>query len=141
MKSENEFNAWLSHELTTRRRQGLFHYKVCDRFTAGVNDFFIWRQGKTLALEVKFIKDWPAGKGKILGHTFTGPQQTFLESMALAGNAAYGAVAVGSEKLIYLIGHAKIPLEGNWTAAEFKGIGFPAYDWTDVAGVLDYCLG
>lgn len=141
MRNENAYNAYLSKELRKLHSEGLYHTKTSDRFTAGISDFLIWWKGKSIALEVKFIKEFTT-KGDLLAHPFTGAQLTFLESIHFSGNNAYGLVAVGSEKRMYAIPWSTIPINGNWINDEFRtGYDYKAFSWEDTYGMLKYILG
>jgi len=122
MKDENAFNASLSKRLKRLEKKPNFtlYIKPADKFREGISDFLIFRSGKTLALETKFVGDWPSDKALLLKHEFSGAQQTFLESMVLSGNLAFGLVAVDSEKKMFLIPQHGIPESGNWNTGYFK---------------------
>lgn len=139
MKDENAFNAHISKELKKLERPGpdfTFYLKAADKFRSGVSDFIIWRRSLTIAIESKFAK--VVGNGLLLSHNFSGAQITFLESMALAGNEAYGLVGVGEEKAMYLVPYNQIPREGNWQAKEFFGKGFYSFSFGSVEPMLDH---
>jgi hypothetical protein len=134
MKGENDFNGQLSKEF--RQLKGLHHVKVADKFTIGISDFLIWIEGTSIALETKFVKEWPKGHLKLLQHEFTGPQQTFLESIALTGNRAFGLVYVDCVRQSFIIPWNQIPKEGNWHTEEFKQYGYNSVFWGDTTGLI-----
>lgn len=126
MKTENEFNALMSSKLRTMwgmTEDCIFHMKPNDRITDGISDFIIWFQGKTLAMENKFIKDIKDGsKAQVLQHVFSGAQLSFLRSQRYAGNRAMGLVAVDAHKCFYIFELSEIPESGNWKSDEFLDI-------------------
>jgi hypothetical protein len=120
--TENDFNSNLSKEI--RKLAPKVHYlKVSDKFGIGISDFLIWRDGTCAAVEVKYITEYPNPNVQLLKHPFKGSQITFLESISLTGNRAFGIVGVGKD--IYLIPWKKIPPNGNWQTQEF--VGFKSY--------------
>lgn len=138
MKDENAFNAHLSKELKKLERPGAdftFYMKAADKFRSGVSDFIIWRRSLSIAIESKFTK--LIGNGLLLSHPFSGPQLTFLESIALSGNEAYGLVGIGEEKAMYLIPYKQIPREGNWQSSDFFKRGFYSFSFGSVEPMLD----
>ena len=136
MKTENDFNGALSKKIRALG-SGTFSFKASDKMTVGVSDFLIWRGGMTLALESKFIASTPSLKAQLLQHPFSGAQLTFLESLALSGNKAFGLVGIEDKKMMYLIPWDQIPASGNWKTADF----FSHYEgytlkWLDVGKLL-----
>lgn len=142
MKTENDFNRYLSKELS-KFHPHIHHFKASDKFTAGVSDFILWGRGTSLALEVKFIKDFPKGNGQLLKHPFTGAQKTFMESIELAHHTACGLIAVGANKSMYLVPHEVIPENGNWTWLEFNKlrIDLKWFYWSSLRGMLELFFG
>jgi hypothetical protein len=134
MKGENDFNRDLAKDL--RGFKGLHYVKVSDKFTIGISDFIIWMEGTSIALESKFVKDWPKGHLPLLGHEFTGPQQTFLESVARTGNRAFGIVYVDCERKIFVIPWDHIPRNGNWTTEEFRQSNYFSVYRYDTEGLI-----
>lgn len=136
MKSEGEYNAFLSKEFKKRSPE-LHSVKIADKFSVGISDFIIWNCATSAGLEVKFIKDWPIrSTTKILKHPFAGAQKTFLESIALTRNAGWGLIAVESEKRAYAIPYDKIPDTGNWTHEDFLIEGFTWIHYEDVDNLI-----
>lgn len=132
MKTEGEFNAWLSKKCK-KMKPNTKYLKIADKFTVGISDFLIWRNGKTLAIESKFVKKMPTrGTSKILSHIFKGEQKTFLEDMELSGNTAYGVIGIHTELLVF-IPHILIPESGNWTKEDFDHCknNFEVFPWVD----------
>ena len=117
MRGENEFNRHLSKELK-KLKPKTFHLKVSDRFQSGVSDFLLIRDGRAVALEVKFVKKVGSGEAKLLSHPFTGPQLSFFRNVVGSGGKAFGLIAVGSERKFYLIPFSNIS-SGNWSKDEF----------------------
>lgn len=139
MKDENAFNSHLSKELKRLERTGpdfTFYMKAADKFRSGVSDFLIWRKSLTIAVESKFTKT--AGNGLLLSHPFSGPQLTFLESIALSGNEAYGLIGIGEEKAMYLVPYKRIPKEGNWQSKDFFESRFYSFSFGSVEPLLDH---
>jgi len=119
MKTENDFNAVYGKKL--RVLQPKIHVvKISDKFTDGLSDFLLFGPSGAVALENKFIKKWPSDNAKLLIHPFTGSQLTFLESIWLSGNRAYGMVAIDDSKEMFLIPYMNIPSTGNWRTKDFK---------------------
>ena len=120
MKTENDFNAYLSKNLK-RYSPDVHTVKISDKFTVGISDFMVFCSGKTLALETKFEKSFPQRKtSQVLSHPFSGAQLTFLESMFLTGNMGYGMVAIEETQKMYIFPFAAIPVSGNFTKEEFE---------------------
>lgn len=121
MKSEGEFNAWMSKEYK-RKSPDVFAIKVSDRFQAGIADFMVWRNGKSIAHENKAIMNFPQTDKLILKHVFDGVQQTWLETFELAGNRSYGIIAVLKLGKFYVFDRKYIPPSGNFKMSEFQAI-------------------
>lgn len=138
MKNENAFNAYLSKEFRSRHnRLGCFHVKASDKFTAGVSDFLLWMNSHSAGLETKLVKTIDRKPTTLLlDHTFTGAQLTFLESMRLTGNYAYGLVGVLDTSRMLLIESANLPESGNWTASEFDMVNKRNFAMDDIDGLL-----
>lgn len=139
MKNENAFNAFLSKELRKLQPKGYHYVKASDKFTVGISDFIIWGRGRSVALESKFISKIPSEGSKLLQHTFSGAQVTFLESIGLSGNRAFGLVA--TDLLIYLVPWDKMPSGGNWEVTEFFGERYRSFDYKEIRQMVDYLLG
>ena len=143
MRNENAFNAWLSKELRTLHSKGFHHAKISDKFTAGVSDFLIWGLGKSVVIESKYVKEFPKDTSDLLEHTFSGAQITFLESIGLTGNRAFGLIAVGDRKggSLFLIPWKEIPDSGNWKVADFKiGKNIGRYHWDEWKEMIGFAL-
>lgn len=138
MKNENQFNAYLSKEFRARHsRHEIFHLKASDKFTAGVSDFLLWGNGYSCGLETKFTDTIDRKANTlVLEHTFTGAQQTYLESMRIAGSGNYGLVAVKDISAMFLINGVQIPESGNWTAQEFAEQSKKMFHFGDIDGLL-----
>lgn len=141
MKNENSFNAFLSQKLRTLQNSGYHHLKTSDRFTAGIPDFLIWGHGRSLALECKFIQHFPKTGGCLLldKHPFTGPQRTYLESIGITKNRAFGLVVVWSANVMYLVPWDRI--KENWTVEAFATEGFFSFPIDHWRGMVDTALG
>jgi hypothetical protein len=118
MKSENDFNRYLSKEFRTMRN--LMCIKTADKYTPGISDFLLWSKGRGAFLETKFIKKIPSTTAKLLRHPFSSKQVSFLKGMTnVAGCPAWGVIGVQLEKKIYAFPSWMIPSEGNWIVEEF----------------------
>ena len=139
MKNENDFNKFLSKEL---RKLGpsLFALKASDKFSAGVSDFLTWYNCHSTVIESKFVRDWPSDRAKLLQHTFTGPQRTFMESVELAGCRGIGLVGIGSEKRFFVVDFSQIPEGGNWKTWDFKKKRYSAYPFQCVPQFVEAWL-
>jgi len=122
VKTEGEFNAWMSKEYKRRSSQGVYALKVSDRFQVGIADFIVWRNGKSVAHENKAISDFPKTDKLILKHVFDGAQTTWLETFELAGNRSYGIIVVLKLGKFYVFDRKHIPLSGNFKMSEFDAI-------------------
>lgn len=142
--NENNFNAWLSKELRTMHGRGFHHVKISDKFTAGISDFIIWGMNSSVVIESKYISELPQKDStKLLTHPFEGDQQTFMESVSLTGNRAFGLVAIGDKTRgsLFLIENKVIPPSGNWKTKDFL-MGYPKriYPWSDWRQMIVYAL-
>lgn len=142
MKNENAFNAYLSKEFRARHSKGIYHTKVSDKFTAGISDFLLWGKSLSAAAETKLVKTLDLRPDTILlKHPFSGAQLTFLESIWLTGNPAWGIVGVVDSRSIYVIEGMHIPKNGNWLVSEFKNQPYKKrFEWDDIDGLLDTLL-
>lgn len=125
MKNENEFNAYLAKEFRKIRNEGkLGVKKLSERFEAGASDFLLVKEGKTILLECKFIKDLPTRPStQVLQHQFTGPQLKFMDDLALGGALGYGLVAIQSMKAMMVIPRECIST-GNWSLSDFNALSY-----------------
>lgn len=136
MKTEGDFNAALSKQL---RKAGIFAIKVADKFTIGISDFLILHNSRTLAMECKFISDWPSDKARLLKHPFSGEQLTFMESVRLAGHMAVGLIAVKEAGRMFLVESRLIPHSGNWVSGDFRSGGpWEAMPWLEITPFMRY---
>ena len=133
MKTENEFNAYLSAALRKLEPYGVFALKVAEKYHIGISDLFIWRGGRCAAVEVKFVREMPRRNGKVLKHEFDGKQVTFLKRVAATGNPAWGMVAIHEERRVILIPFHEIPPDGNWQGSIPDC--FPSYSYSDMEKV------
>jgi hypothetical protein len=93
MRTEHEFNAMVSKKI---QLMGTTYYaiKQSERYHIGVSDWTIYHGNKAIAVEAKFIKKEPSLRAtRSLTHPLTGPQNTFLTMMRLAGIT--GVVLIG----------------------------------------------
>lgn len=120
MKTENDFNAYLSKELR-RYIPDLHFIKASDKHIAGVPDFILWSESTSRGLEVKFIKEFPkTERGKVLKHAFGGKQISFLSHMEKTANHGFGLTYCKENNFMYLCRVQDIPEDGNWKYGEFK---------------------
>ena len=132
MKNENALNAYLGKEL--RKLSPRVHtIKISDKFTSGISDFLLYTEGTSIAVEVKFVPELPSYKAQLLQHPFTGEQLTFLESIDLTNNRAFGLVVIG--KMAYPVPACFIPETGNWMCSDFVG-AFEGYQLTEIPKML-----
>jgi len=137
--TETNINKYLSRKLRTLRPK-TYHIKIADKYTIGISDFLIWHLGCTIALEMKYIDDYPSEHSKLLTHIFTGSQLTFLEDMELAQNISVGGVCVNSEKRVYIMSLEDIPPEGNWITREFRSKNFWHWDLQEPKELLEHIV-
>ena len=101
MRNENEFN----RHVTARIRM-MGHdfkaFKTSDRFHIGASDWIIFHDGRAVALEAKFAKP-SKPKGAALGHKISGPQQTYMKVLGLAGVAGWYLIGAGDIRKMYLV--------------------------------------
>lgn len=117
MATENDFNSYFTTHVNRMgtRFKGL---KISDKLKTGISDFILFYEGRALAIESKHIQEWPPGKGRALKHPVSGPQQTFLKGMGLAGVPGYVMVACAVDRVITVIPAEFVPPSGNWTKEE-----------------------
>ncbi len=117
MATENDFN---SHLTSLIRRMGTSYkcLKVADKVKSGISDFLIFHAGRAIAIECKHIAELPAGNGRALKHAVSGPQQTFLKSMALAGIPGYIVIACAKDRSMTVCPIEDVPPAGNWNTPE-----------------------
>ena len=141
MKTEGEFNAYLSKQLKKYNPQ-VASVKIADKFQVGISDFLIWANSKSLALETKHIMDLPERKTtKILTHPFSGAQLTFLETISLAGSMGYGLISIDSEQRFYVIHYKDIPSDGNFTRAQFEAVTKASFSYKEIDQFLSFFFG
>lgn len=115
------------------------YHKASDKYKAGVSDFLIWTNGLSLAMEVKFIKTIPKPTIKLLGHTFSTEQISFLQGFdILGGGKAFGLIGVDCEKKVYPVWWKDIPSKGNWKTEKFFEQHKTCFDFKDIPGLMDY---
>ena len=128
MRTENQFNSYLG-KYFKKYQPETYAIKVSDRFSIGISDFLIFSYGKAMALETKFILAMGSDKSDLLTHPFSGAQMTFLESIGLTTNQAWGMVTVYEEQKLYCVKYSEIPPTGNWKTGAFKKETIFKYDW------------
>lgn len=100
MKTEHEFNKFLTRQfkiLGTEYKA----IKTSDRFKIGLPDWIVIHKGRTVAIEVKFVRSIPK-KGKLLKHEVSGAQRSNLTSFKLAGAPSFVLIGVGDQKTMYV---------------------------------------
>lgn len=119
MGTENTFNGYVTSVM--KRMGNKFKVqKVSDRFKSGVSDWLVFHEGLVIALESKYIQKMPLQpETKLLRHTVTGPQRTYMKTLAEANVPSWVIVGIGVERRIVVVPFPDIPVAGNWTAAEF----------------------
>jgi hypothetical protein len=138
MKTENDYNAFLSKQLKKFSPQ-VHTIKISDKFTAGISDFLIFCNHKSLGLETKFEKAFPKREtSQVLSHSFSGPQITFLESLALTGNMGYGVVCIEEEESMYVFPYQTIPANGNFTLKEFNAKFIAKIPMKDIESLVEF---
>lgn len=137
MKTEHEFNAYLSKEFK-KLKPAFYAQKMSDRFAVGVSDFLLFHSGRATVFETKFIRELPKRNGKVLSHAFDGKQLTYFKSISNTGNSAFGVVGVGEEKTAYVVPFYNIPESGNWSATQFKAAAAGLFFFSDVAGMAKF---
>lgn len=121
MRTENDFNAYLSKEL--RKHIPDLHFsKLSDKHIAGIPDFMLWSMATSRGLESKMITGFPkTDKGRILTkHPFTQKQLSYMGFMEKTANHAFGLIFCKENNFMYLVRHKDIPESGNWSYGEFK---------------------
>lgn len=130
--TENDFNSEVLSKGLRRLSPEVHYYKASDKFTVGVSDYIIWGWGQSAVLESKFVAEWPGPNRELLKHEFKGAQTTFLESVALTKNRAWGCIGIGEEKKIYVFSHLQIPPGGNWKTSQFQYMQYKSFGFKDV---------
>lgn len=110
MKTEGEFNAFLSKEF--KKRRGIVPIKTADKYRSGLSDFIILCDKNTVGIESKFSTKQLGGAGSLITHPFSPVQLTFLHRIGSVGCGAYGLVGVKEEKVMYLVHYRDIPKTG-----------------------------
>jgi hypothetical protein len=142
MATENDFNTYLS---THVRRMGTDYkaVKISDKIKTGIADFLFFHDGRAVAAECKLMQALPEGKRRALKHTVSGPQQTFLKSMALAGVPGFVLIACTAERNITVVPGEAVPTSGNWTKEEILAarVSFGVYAYMDIPLLIKDLFG
>jgi hypothetical protein len=119
MGTENTFNGYVTS--VVKRMGNTFKVqKISDRFKAGVSDWLIFHEGLVIAVESKYIHRVPLQPGtKLLRHVVSGPQRTYMKTLAEAHVPCWVIVGIGTERRIVVVPFSALPVSGNWTAADF----------------------
>jgi len=133
MRNEGDLNRFLTKEIKKIPR--VMVVKASDKYTPGISDFLLWKDGRGAFLETKFVTKLPNLNRLLLRHRFSSKQVGFLKGMTnMGGCPAWGAIAIGDEKTLYCFPSWHIPSEGNWKTEEFlrikSSIPDPIYDHT-----------
>lgn len=101
MRDENEFNKTITEGI---KRLGTSYraIKASDRFHIGMPDWFIFHDGRTAAVEAKFVKE-EKQKGAVLSYKMTGAQYSFMQKMELAGVPGWLLLGVKDVRRMFLI--------------------------------------
>lgn len=137
MATENDFNSYLSTHI--RRMGSSFKaVKIADKAKTGIADFLIFHEGRCVAVECKHIATWPPGRRQALGHAVSGPQQTFLKSMSLAGVPGFVVIACAEDRIMTVVPGGFVPTSGNWTKEEILDARtrYGAYGYMDAAQMV-----
>jgi len=131
VKNENEFNSFLSREF--KKCKGYKAVKVSDRFKIGLPDWLLFHEGRAVAAECKFAKEWK--KGNMLGHAVTAPQITALEGFSSVNVSSRVVVGVADPRVIYVGCFRDITDKGNVTG-EILDAKFRKYTYGEAALLL-----
>lgn len=142
MRTENDYNAFLSKELR-KRMDHLRFIKASDKHIGGVPDFIMWSDGTSRGFETKFINDFPkTERGKILSHVFKPKQITFLSDMQKTANYGFGGIFCKATGFLYVMSVESIPEDGNWTNGDFQALVHSGevvlFEKSDIDGLLKY---
>jgi len=140
VKTENDFNRHVTKQIRLLGTS-VCAVKFSDRFKAGISDWVIFKAGKAVAAEAKFIRELPGPKAaKALKHPVSGPQLTFLKKMTLCGARGFIFLGIASLKKILVINQLEVPMSGNFTPAWLieKLEAGPVFSFHDLEGVVDY---
>jgi hypothetical protein len=144
MSSEGDFNSDLAKELKKYRPQ-VFSVKSSDKYTAGISDFLLWGNGKSVGLEVKLshqgLDDFNKPKKPMLVHTFSPGQMLFLRHIRATGNQAYGLVVCKPHKSMFLVDTPLINTTGNVSLEAILSCRCFGIDAAGVEGLLAYLFG
>jgi len=111
MRGENEFNQFVTAQI---KKMGTSYkaFKVSDRFHIGASDWMIFHNGSAVVVEAKHI-DKIKDRGTVLSYKLTGPQLTFMQSMALAGVPGWVFIGVRDGGHIITIPASIVPENGQ----------------------------
>jgi hypothetical protein len=95
-------------------------WNTTDKFVQGIPDTCVTFTGISMGWEAKFVKQLPKTMGaKVLKHTVSGPQLTWLTNNVLAGGV--GVVVVGAaDDALFLPTRYIDPSDGNIIKANFS---------------------
>jgi hypothetical protein len=137
MATENDFNSDFS-SLVRRMGTSYKAVKISDKVKAGISDFLIFHKGRAVALESKHVQRLPSGGGCALKHAVSGPQQTFLKGMLLAGVPGFVIIACAADRMITVVPGERVPSSGNWTREEILEARqlYGCYRYTDIPQLI-----
>jgi hypothetical protein len=135
--NEDAFNAYISKELG-RLTPHTAKLKMAEKYHIGVPDFCVWRGGRSVVFECKFIPGI-IKPGKLLKHPFTGTQLTFLQALIRAGVPSFGVIGCGINATMWLLPANLITSHGNWVAEDFWAAtkNLIRHDFSDIPGLVD----
>lgn len=142
MATENDFNAYFSSHVK-RMGTSIKAIKIADKVKTGISDFLIFQDGRAVAVECKFMKELPTGQRRALKHAVSGPQQTFLKAMSLAGVPGFVAIASAAERLVTIIPAEAVPPHGNWSREELLDArkAYACYSYMDIPALVRDLFG
>lgn len=141
MRGENDFNRYLTMQI---RKLGtsVKAFKMSDRFHIGASDWMIYHGGRAVALEAKYVREEDRKK-VVLKYKITGPQLTFMKSMALAGVPGFFLIGVQDTKRMYLVPAGEVASTGqlHWDELFDTSSKTVWFHISEVAEMITYLFG
>lgn len=138
MKSEHEFNAFLKKEF--RKYSEYKAIKISDRFKIGLPDWLIFHDGRAVAVECKWAKEYKI-ESNILGHSLSAPQVTVLKSFEGVQVPAVVLVGLSDTKTMAVGSWAAFTKGGNITGRIMINARFEFFPMTDTYDLLKHLFG